>query len=64
MLNEGEWLWAKTFQKIAYARWAPNEPNNGLAAKNQHCLGMERDQDFKWDDFFCTKMATPFCERS
>ncbi|XP_071149469.1 perlucin-like [Mytilus edulis] len=63
MLNEGEWMWAKTFQKITYFRWAPNEPNNGAAASNQHCLGMEKDQDFKWDDNTCTKLAVPLCER-
>ena len=62
MLNEGEWLWAKTFQPITYTRWAPNEPNNG-ADQDQHCLGMEKDNDFKWDDNTCSRLAIPLCER-
>ncbi|XP_060571585.1 macrophage mannose receptor 1-like, partial [Ruditapes philippinarum] len=63
-LGDGEteniFKWEGSQQRVTYTNWRPNEPNNG--GFNEDCVEMTVTE--KWNDVFCNRKNSYFCERS
>ncbi|KAK3094468.1 hypothetical protein FSP39_002108, partial [Pinctada imbricata] len=60
----GTWVWEKTDTKIAdgYHDWNNGNPDNGGDDADEHCLEIQADHGWKWNDNECRETFYPVCE--
>ncbi|XP_061185314.1 perlucin-like [Saccostrea echinata] len=58
---EGEWVWTGNVEAFGtYKNWSPGEPNN--AGSNEHCLEMDMNGNYQWNDNNCQNRFNFICE--
>jgi hypothetical protein len=62
LLQEGTWLWSRTNAPLTYTHWRDGKPDNGGNDGDEHCLEMDRDHGYQWDDNNCEDMNHFICE--
>ena len=45
---------------VNFDNWKSGEPSNLVPV--QHCLQLNRDHNFAWDDFYCEYQRSSVCE--
>ncbi|XP_053378990.1 C-type lectin domain family 4 member K-like [Mercenaria mercenaria] len=59
--KEGIWIWENSKTNITFDNWKTDEPNGN---RNENCLHMYRQVNWKWNDIRCTKEMGYICERN
>ena len=75
-MQEGDWVWLRTGQKIDFQPWGPTEPDNGIPnpGHSEDCLELVYDQnaidtanEWYWNDLGCFDLVDhqtkPICEK-
>lgn len=61
IMVEGEWVWAKSGERITHGYWYPGEPNNKDVG--QDCLMISTYESYQWDDIACNSNVYYVCEQ-
>ena len=61
---ENVWMWYGVDTRITgYQNWYHGEPDSGDGEKDEDCLYLVGNKDFKWQDYSCSKDMFFVCEK-